>query len=83
GKSGILDVESSERLQVNGMTKIFLIICISVLQFLIVMMLFINLRWVPFLAVGYAVSLVFLIFNLVKDRRRMEEEEQRDDDRNY
>ncbi|MGB8001223.1 MAG: hypothetical protein WCF60_14150 [Anaerobacillus sp.] len=65
------------------MTKIFLIICISVLQLLILMMLFINTRWVPLLAVVYAVSLVFLIFNLVKDRRRMEEEEQSDDDRNY
>ncbi|QHA92550.1 hypothetical protein [Bacillus sp. N1-1] len=63
--------------------KILLLISASIFQVLIVVMFFINTSWVPLVMIGYALSLGFLIYLLIKDRRNREKEEQNDDDRNY
>ncbi|WP_098444205.1 hypothetical protein [Bacillus sp. es.036] len=63
--------------------KILLLIGASIFQVLIVVMFFINASWVPLVMVGYALSLGFLIYLLIKDRRKREKEEQIDDNRNY
>ncbi|WP_273832862.1 hypothetical protein [Guptibacillus sedimenti] len=63
--------------------KILLLIGASIFQVLIVVMFFINASWVPLVMVGYALSLAFLIYLLIKDRRNREKEEQFDDNRNY
>ena len=66
-----------------GAMKILLLIGASIFQVLIVVMFFINTSWVPLVMIGYALSLGFLIYLLIKDRRNREKEEQNDDDRNY
>jgi len=63
--------------------KILLLIGASIFQVLIVVMFFINASWIPLVMVGYALSLGFLIYLLIKDRRNREKEEQIDDNRNY
>jgi phosphotransferase system glucose/maltose/N-acetylglucosamine-specific IIC component len=68
---------------VIGAMKILLLISASIFQVLIVVMFFINTSWVPLVMIGYALSLGFLIYLLIKDRRNREKEEQNDDDRNY
>ncbi len=68
---------------VIGAMKILLLIGASIFQVLIVVMFFINASWVPLVMVGYALSLAFLIYLLIKDRRNREKEEQFDDNRNY
>ena len=63
--------------------KFILLIGASIFQALIVIMFFIKPYWVPFVIIGYALSLGCLIYLLIKDRRKIEKEEQNDDDRHY
>ncbi|WP_226656960.1 hypothetical protein [Pseudalkalibacillus hwajinpoensis] len=63
--------------------KTLMILAVSTFQMLIIVMFFIRIFWVPYVMIGYALSLGCLIYLLVKDRRKMEKEERNDDDRNY
>ena len=63
--------------------KIILLIMALIFQVLIVVMFFVNISWVAPVIIGYVLSLGFLIYLLMKDRRNREKEEQNDDHRNY